>query len=350
MSMTSAQRLQTAMSHQEPDRVPYALSASMHPARDMGVSIEEYFSRPELVVKGQLSLREKLGNDMLSAYPFAALEMLAWGGEVIYFEQGPPNSGQPVITKPEDIASLEPPRVEDSPDLRGVLEATSQLKAAVGDEVPIAGVIVSPFTLPIMQMGFEAYLELIYQRPQLLERLLAVNTEYCVAWANAQLRAGAGAIVCYDPAASPTILPAEIVLRHALPRDQEVISRVQGGVVIHLASGRGLPLVEAIVEAGAVGMSASAEEDLGRLKAACGGRLCVVGNLNALEMMHWTAQQAEAKVKEVLAAAGEGGGLVISDNHGEIPLLVDWEVLYALSEALRRWGRYPLDWMKAHEA
>ena len=338
MSMTSAQRLQTAMSHQEPDRAPYALSANMHPARDMGISLKEYFSRPDLVVKGQLSLREKLGNDMLCVYPFAALEMLAWGGEVIYFDHGPPNAGQPVIKKPEDILSLEPPRVRDSPDLRGVLEATSMLKAAVGDEVPIAGVIVSPFSLPIMQMGFEAYLDLIYQRPELLERLLAINTEYCVAWANAQLEAGAGAIVCSDPAASPTILPAEIALRHGLPRDREVISRVRGGVVIHLASGRGLPLVEAIAVAGAVGMSASAEEDLWQLKAACGGRLSLVGNLNALEMTHWTAEQAEAKVKEILASAGMGGGLVISDNHGEIPLLVDWEVLLALAEALRKWG------------
>lgn len=349
MEMTSSQRLSETLSHREPDRVPYSLGADLHPARAMGLGIKEYFSRPERVVAGQLWLRRKFGNDMVSAYPFAAVEMLAWGGEAVYFEEGPPNSGPPIISRAESILALEPPRVEDNPALRPVLEATASLKAAVGEEVPLAGVIISPFSLPIMQMGFEAYLDLIFQRPDLLQRLLAVNTEYCVAWANAQLKAGAGAIVYSDPASSPTIMPREVALRHGLATAQKVIAGIEGGVMIHLASGRGLELVEDIAATGAVGMSASAEEDLGQLKAACRGRLAVVGNLNALAMKNWSPEQAEAEVKKAIAQAGPGGGFVLADNHGEIPLQVDEKVLLAIAEAVRRWGRYPLDWITADD-
>ncbi len=345
MGMTSSQRLQETMQHREPDRVPYSLPANMHPARDMGLTIKEYFSRPEYVVEGQLRLRKKFGNDMLCCYPFAGLEIMAWGGEAVYFDQGPPNAGAPVIKRPEDILALEPPSVEENPALRGVLEATASLKAAVGDDIPIAGVIVSPFSLPIMQMGFEAYLDLIYERPELLERLLRINGEYCVAWAKAQIKAGASAIVYSDPASSPTILPREIVLRHGLPTARSIIARIGGGVMIHLASGRVKDLVDDIAETGAVGMSASAEEDLGQLKAACRGKLTLVGNLNALAMRRWTPQQAEAEVKRAIAQAGPGGGFVLSDNHGEIPFLVEDEVLMAMVEAVERWGRYPLDWV-----
>ena len=348
MSMTSGQRLQEALSHREPDRVPYAFSASMHPARYMGLTIKEYFSRPSYVVEGQLRLSEKFGNDILCCYPSAAVEIVAWGGEAIYFDQGPPNAGAPIITNPEDILSLEPPAVEGNPALKPVLEATALLKARVGDDIPIAGVIVSPFSLPIMQMGFEKYIELIYERPDLLERLLRINGDYCAAWANAQIKAGAGAIMCFDPASSPTIISSDQALRYGLPSAGDLISRIAGGVVLHLASGRGLGLVGEIAGAGAVGMSASAEEDLGELKAACRGRLALVGNLNALEMMRWTPEQAEAEVKKAIALGGPGGGFILSDNHGEIPFLVDDEVLTAIVEAVHRWGRYPLDWVASY--
>ncbi len=350
MEMTSAQRLQQTLSHKEADRVPYVLAAAMHPARDMGLTIKEYFSRPENIVEGQMRLHRKFGNDMLCCYPFAALEMIAWGGEAVYFDQGPPNSGAPIIKKPEDILSLEPPRVRGNSALEDILRAVSDLKAVVGEDIPIAGVVVSPFSLPIMQMGFEAYLELIYHRPDLLGHLLHINSRYCVDWANAQLKAGASAVMYSDPASSPGIMSMDLILRYGLPAAKYVISKINGPAMIHLASGRGLTLVDEIIRAGFVGMSASAEENLGELKGACSGKLALAGNLNALEMRHWTEKDAEAAVRKAIAQAGPGGGFVLSDNHGEIPFLVAENVLMAIAEAVRRWGRYPLDWLVDYEA
>ena len=34
---------------------------------------------------------------------------------------------------------------------------------------------ISPFSLPVMQMGFDAYIELLYEQPQRFERLMQVN-------------------------------------------------------------------------------------------------------------------------------------------------------------------------------
>lgn len=74
----------------------------------------------------------------------------------------------------------------------------------------------------------------------------------------------------------------------------------------------------------------------------------MVGNLDALAMRHWTPAEAEAQVKRAIAQAGAGGGFVLSDNHGEIPFLVEEEVIAAISAAVQKWGRYPLDWVEAH--
>jgi hypothetical protein len=42
-----------------------------------------------------------------------------------------------------------------------------------------------------MRLGFPAYLELLIDRPADFEKLMAVNMQYCLAWAGAQVRAGA---------------------------------------------------------------------------------------------------------------------------------------------------------------
>jgi uroporphyrinogen decarboxylase len=47
-------------------------------------------------------------------------------------------------------------------------------------------------------------------------------------------------------------------------------------------------------------------------------------------------------VKDALAKGGPGGGFILSDNHGEIPLQVPDSVLESISETVLRWGKYPL--------
>lgn len=46
-----------------------------------------------------------------------------------------------------------------------------------------------------------------------------------------------------------------------------------------------------------------------------------------------------------MVVEGNGGGFILSDNHGEIPWQVPDEVLMAISEAVHKWGRYPLTWI-----
>jgi uroporphyrinogen decarboxylase len=67
------------------------------------------------------------------------------------------------------------------------------------------------------------------------------------------------------------------------------------------------------------------------------------GPLNAGRPIIRTPEQAEAQLKAVIAAAGPGGGFILSDNHGEIPCQVPEDTLLAISEAVHRLGTYPLD-------
>lgn len=344
--MTSLQRVLTTIEHREPDRVPFFLFLTTHGAKELGLSIREYFSRAENVAEGQLRLREKYRHDCVCGFFYAAIEVEAWGSEVIYFDDGPPNSGKPFIQKQDDIKSLEPPTVSETHCLLKVLKCFELLKAKVGDDAPIIGVVVSPFSLPVMQMGYDKYIELMYENPELFERLMNVNEEFCVEWANAQMKAGATAICYFDPVSSTTNTPREMYLKTGFKVAKRTIARIKAPMATYMASGRCLPIVGDIAKTGTTIVSASALEDLAEVKAACRGKLTVLGNLNGIEMRRWTPTQTEAIVKDAIAKAGPGGGYILSDNHGEIPWQVPDEALMAVSEAVNKWGKYPLDWVK----
>jgi uroporphyrinogen decarboxylase len=341
--MTSLQRVLTTLGHKEPDRVPLFLLVTMHGAKELGLSIKEYFSKAENVVEGQLRMRAKYRHDCLNSFFYASIEVEAWGGEVIYSDNGPANAGQPFIHKLTDIKNLEPPKVKKTACLIKVLKTIEMLKARVGDDAPIIGVAISPFSLPVMQMGLEKYIELMYEQPKLLEQLIKINEAFCVEWANAQLEAGATAICYFDPISSTTMTPREQYLKTGFKIAKRTLARIKGPTAIHMASGRCLPIVDDLAQTGTAIIGTSVLEDLSEMKSACRGKLTVLGNLNGVEMRHWSPAQAEAAVKEAIAKGGVGGGYILADNHGEIPWQVPDEVLLAISEAVHKWGKYPLD-------
>jgi uroporphyrinogen decarboxylase len=342
-AMTSVERVLTALGHKEPDRVPFFLPATFQGAKDAGVSLRFFFSRPEMVAQAQVLWRKKCGHDFLSNFFYGPVEIEAWGGDVIFFDDGPPNSGEPFLRRFDDIPALRPPDPIECPALRKVLETTRLLKETGGGDALILGVVMSPFSVPVMQMGFDRYFELMAEAPALFDRLMAVNEEFCVAWANAQVEAGASAIVYFDPVSSPMIVPRETYLRTGHSVARRTISRIKAPTATHLASDRVLPIVDDVASTGTAIVSATVLEDLAVMKAACRGKLTVIGNLNGIEMRRWTAQDAEREVKKAIAAAGSGGGFVLSDNHGEIPYQVPEDVLLAIAEAVRNFGAYPRD-------
>jgi uroporphyrinogen decarboxylase len=344
--MTSLERVLTTLGHKEPDRVPLFLLVTMHGAKELGMGLREYFSRGENVAEGQLRLREKYGNDCLYGILYAPLEVEAWGGEVIFRDDGPANSGEPMILDVEQIRSLEPPEVATSPVLARALRTIEILKKRSHD-VPIVGSVVSPFSLPVMQLGFEAYLDLMVERRDLFEHLMTVNEEFCVAWANAQFAAGATAVGYFDPVSSTTVVTRQVYLDTGFKVAQRTIARIKGATATHFASGRCADIIDDVARTGTAGIGVSAEEDLAELKRAAAGKVALMGNLSGITMRRWTAAQAEAEVKEAIAAAAPGGGFILSDSHGEIPFQVPDEVLHAIAESTRRWGRYPIDWVDA---
>ncbi len=340
--MTPMERVLTALSHQEPDRVPMFLLLTMHGAKELGISIQEYFSKAGNVVEGQLRLQKKYHSDCFYPFFYAPLETEAFGGKTFYSEDGPPNSGLPIIRDIEKITHLEAPKIKESKMLHKVLVAIEELKKEAKNEIPIIGVTMSPFSLPVLQLGFEKYFEVMFFRKDLFDKLMQVNEAFCIEWANAQLAAGATAICYFDPVSSSTIIPREKYLETGFQVAKRTISQIKGATATHFASGNCLPIADLIAQTGTAAVGVSSKENLANLKETCRGKLSIIGNLNGIEMRRWTPEQAASNVREAIQIAAPGGGFILSDNHGEIPFSVSDEILKTISETVLTYGKYPI--------
>ncbi|MGN7611783.1 uroporphyrinogen decarboxylase family protein [Magnetococcales bacterium HHB-1] len=347
--MTSLQRVLTTLGHQEPDRVPLFLLFTVTGARELDLSIRDYLSNAASVAEGQIRLRNKYKNDCLYGFFYAAIEIEAWGGDVIWYDDGPPNAREPFIKKPTDIEQLSPPDIKKTPCLARVLEAQTRMKDRIGEDAPIIGVVISPFSLPIMQMGFGPYLNLIYHDRARFNHLMKLNMAYTIRWGNAQLEAGATAICYFDPLSSCTTIPPALYRETGKEIAKQTIAALNGPTATHFASGRSLPILDDVATTGTAVVGVSVLEELAEIKKICKDKLSILGNLNAIEMRRWHPKQAEQYIKRAIRQAGVGGGFILSDNHGEIPWQVPHEVLESISRAAHKWGQYPLDWVKTDE-
>jgi uroporphyrinogen decarboxylase len=155
-------------------------------------------------------------------------------------------------------------------------------------------------------------------------------------------------MIYFDPVSSATIVSPEQYRQFGMPVAAQTIAQIKGAVGIHFASGRCLPILDDVIQTGAGLVGVSTDEDLAELKTIAAGRVALAGNLNGIEMSRWTDAQAEAAVKKAIAGGAKGGGFILTDNHGEIPFQVPGEVISAISEAARTWGRYPLNWVEEY--
>lgn len=338
----SMQRVVAALSHREADRVPVILTLTLHGAKELGLSIKEYFSSADNVFEGQKRLLEKFGGDAYIGFFHAPLEIAAFGGEVIYVDDGPPNSGEPFLKNRQDIKNMQIPDVRTNKDLAMPLELIRRLKSIATDTVPIGGVIMSPFSLPVMQMGFDKYLELIYEDRELFWLLMEKNFIFCQKWAEAQIAAGATVLFYFDPVSSPTIIPPQLYRETGHLIAKRFIPLLKAGIITHLASGICAPILPELMQTGTIGLGLSSSEDIGEIKLQCKDKLCLFGNLNGIEMRNWDVKTTQNKVREIIRKAAPGGGLVICDHHGELPWQISDETIYAISEAARIWGTYPI--------
>ena len=240
----------------------------------------------------------------------------------LYFAEGEgPKFSRPV----RDETAIKALRVPDiDRDLRYVTDAVTQIRKALANQVPLIGFSGSPFTLACYMIegggsdDFRRIKTMLYARPDLLHHLLAVTTDAVTAYLNAQIEAGAQAVMLFDSWGGA--LSQRAYHEFSLAYLRQVVSglkREQDGEkvpVIAFTKGGGLWL-ESIADIGVDALGLDWTVDIGLARARVGGQVALQGNMDPMVLFS-SPEAIRAEAAAILKSFGNGPGHVFNLGHG----------------------------------
>ena len=239
----------------------------------------------------------------------------------LYFEEG---EGPKFERTASDEASILALEVPDMAKLQYVFDAVSSIRQALNGRVPLIGFAGSPWTLATYMVegkGRTDFLntkKLMYARPDLLHHILEVNTQTTIQYLNAQIDAGAQAVMIFDSwgGALSHNAYAEFSLNY--------MKKIIAGLTKH-ADGRRVPCVmftkggglwlEVQAESGADALGLDWTIDIGQARARVGDKVALQGNLDPAILLS-TPEVIEKEVASILASYGHGDGHIFNLGHG----------------------------------
>ncbi len=237
-----------------------------------------------------------------------------------------PRFAHPVRTE-QDVARLRVPDIEAT--LGYVTDAVRSIRRALTDaqgrqKVPLIGFSGSPWTLACYMVegagsdDFRTVKSMVYARPDLMHRILEVNAQAVAAYLNAQIEAGAQAVMIFDTWGGA--LADGIFQRFSLQYIESVVRRLvreHDGArvpVITFTKGGGLWLDE-IAACGVDAVGLDWTVNLGRARERVGGRVALQGNLDPTVLFAPPAAVRE-QARAVLDSYGNHPGHVFNLGHG----------------------------------
>jgi uroporphyrinogen decarboxylase len=209
-------------------------------------------------------------------------------------------------------------------ELRYVTDAVREARRALAGSVPLIGFSGSPFTLACYMVegsgssDWRTLKTMLHARPELLHRILEVNARAVTAYLNAQIEAGAQAVMLFDTWGG--ILSHPDYETFSLAYSRKVLSGLlkehSGARVPNILFTKGgNPWLGAMIESGcdAVGLDWTSDPRAARNLAA--GRVALQGNLDPAALFA-PPEHVRQAVRRVVDAFGVAPGHVFNLGHG----------------------------------
>ncbi|MBB3213971.1 uroporphyrinogen decarboxylase [Herbaspirillum sp. Sphag1AN] len=264
----------------------------------------------------------------------------------LYFAEGEgPKFERPLRDEQAVLALQVPP--EGS--LQYVFDAVTQIRTELAGRVPLIGFSGSPWTLACYMVegggsdDFRTVKAMLYDRPDLMHHILRTNAAAVAAYLNAQIDAGAQAVMIFDTWGGA--LADGIYQEFSLRYMAEVVSQLQREKdgqripAIVFTKGGGLWL-EQIADIGADAVGLDWTVNLGQARARVGNKVALQGNLDP-NVLFAGKQQIEAEVRKLLTSFGKpeaGAGHVFNLGHG-ISQFTPPEAVSTLVEVVHQYSR-----------
>lgn len=341
VEMTSRERVASALRREEPDRVPYCEEYVSRPfaERLMGwsrsssdaVNLEDN----EFTVDEYLALAETVGLDNMTFVLRAPVYAEKHAGQdgVLFYGRG-------LIESALDLALVQLPDPH-SDAFYADAEAFARRK---GDYSAWFNTRIGIFST-MLSMGLEAFSLALYDDRTLIERLLDMYVDWIEVVAERACQLGFDVFISTDDFAfnTATFFSPQVFHELVLPRYQRVARKITLPWVIH-SDGDISPLLDDLVGLGVVATHPNepAAMDIRAVKRRYGDRLCILGNVDLNLLSLGTPEAVDREVRDLVRDLGPGGGYILTSGNSLTGYCSEANVL-AMSAAVRRYGRYPID-------
>ena len=262
----------------------------------------------------------------------------------LYFSAGEGPKFERPLREEWEIRDLMVP--DPDTHLRYVMDAVTQIRKALNNQVPLIGFSGSPWTLATYMVEggsskeFAHVKGMLYDQPALLHQLLSVVAESVTAYLNAQIRAGAQAVMIFDTWGGA--LTPEAYREFSLDYMQRIVDgliREHDGrrVPVTLFTKGGGQWLEAMADTGCDGLGLDWTTNIGEARRRVGDRVALQGNLDPA-VLYASPERIDAQVQKVLADYGQGSGHVFNLGHG-IHQHINPDHVKALVDSVHAHGR-----------
>jgi uroporphyrinogen decarboxylase len=229
----------------------------------------------------------------------------------------------------------------DLAQLQYVFDAVRASRKAIAGRVPLIGFSGSPFTLACYMVegsgsdDWRTLKSMLHSRPDLLHRILEVNARAVADYLNAQIEAGADAVMLFDTWGG--ILAHDDYETFSLSYARKIFAQVKKAPTILFTKG-GAPWLGAMIGSGcsAVGLDWTCDASAARRLAA--GRVALQGNLDPATLFA-PAERVREAARKVLDSFGPQPGHIFNLGHGIQPR-TPVESVAALVDEVRAYSKH----------
>jgi MtaA/CmuA family methyltransferase len=275
-------------------------------AHHVGRPLSRYYLDHRVLVEANLAVLEAFSLDLVQAISDPYREASDLGLQVEWPDDGVPLRRAPLLAEADDAARLRPVKPENGRRMSDRLDAVRLLREQVGASVPVMGWVEGAFALASVLRGDSHLLLDLHDRPGWLEDLLERLVELEIAFALAQVAAGAHVIGLGDSLGS--LVSPPLYREFVLPYEQRVFAAVrEAGAIprLHIC-GDTSHLLADMATSGAAIVDLDWMVDLGAAAAAFGADgPAPCGNFDPVAIaLQGTPLQVEEAVRACASLAG----------------------------------------------
>ncbi len=243
---------------------------------------------------------EVLGFDTIMPEFSVQQEAAALGCEVDWGNRDMmPDAKTHPVKEIEDIVI--PDNLLEEPSIKVVLEAISLLRKEYADHIAIVGKVMGPWTICYHVVGVQDFLLMTITEPDKVRRFLDAYKEVTVTFANAQLQAGADAVVLPDHATGDLVSP-KTYDEFLVPVHREMLSRIGGPTILHVC-GNCIDRLGIFAEEGYDAYHFEWQVDAREAVRIVNGRMSLVGNIsNTQALLRGTPEDVYQQARYAIGA------------------------------------------------